>query len=936
MTFLFVVVGALLGAFVCAGVFQQSLALSAMLFGALFGLVLGQLARLRGRVTTLERALAERTAAAQGPLHAPPSAAAAVPLPAATPRAPAMPSSPVFVPEAPAAVRESAPVGGGAPAALSTPTPALPAVETAAAPPAPHVVRVPSPRPVAPRDPDLFARGLAWLRNWFSEGNVPVKVGILVFFLGVAALLKYLVDEHLLRAPIWLRLTALAALALGALAFGWFKRVSHRTFALSLQGGAIGVLMLDVFAAFRLYALLGAAPAFALLVAVVVAGGALALLQDALGLALLAIVGGFLAPILIDTGSGNHVALFGYYAVLNAGIFVLAWLKPWRALNLLGFGFTFAIGTIWGVLKYEPTQFASTEPFLLLFFAFYLCIPAFYARRLEPERRMLIDGTLVFGTPLIAFALQASLLWPDKLPLAYSALVAAVVYAAFAFAEWRAAGMRLLAESHALLALGFGTVAVPLALSARTTSSTWALEGAALIWLGLRQGRRLPRWIGYALQIAAALAFADAYSRADDQHVLANGTFVGALLLAAAALVGARLLARAAGDVPASIALFVWGWAWWWVGAGLEIDRFGAAGQQADWWLALVAVSGAAGAAAFMRWRWTPAAWPALAQIGLAPLLLIATAHYTPSVPFAQLPENFDHGVLEGAGGAAWALWLACALYALFALCRGAQALAPLAHLVLRWTVALVLAVELDHVCSVHLDAAMIWCALAAFAPLAVLFAAVLQRWPLATWPDGAVAERVRQPLLVSLGVVLGLGWFAGLFAAGEPTPLPYLPLLNPLELAQLGFLALLWLWYRHSAAEGGALLDAELRARLLAGAGVVLLTAITLRATHFIGGVAWGPELWDSALAQAALSIVWTLAGIAAMLLGKQRSSRAVWIGGGVLMGVVILKLLLLDRQHLHDLAAIVGVLIVGALLVAVGYFAPVPPRRAGDAAPP
>jgi uncharacterized membrane protein len=56
------------------------------------------------------------------------------------------------------------------------------------------------------------------------------------------------------------------------------------------------------------------------------------------------------------------------------------------------------------------------------------------------------------------------------------------------------------------------------------------------------------------------------------------------------------------------------------------------------------------------------------------------------------------------------------------------------------------------------------------------------------------------------------------------------------------------------------------------------------------------------------------------------------VWIGGSVLMGVVIVKLLLVDRQHLQDLTAIVGVLVVGALLVGVGYFAPAPPRAAGD----
>jgi uncharacterized membrane protein len=144
--------------------------------------------------------------------------------------------------------------------------------------------------------------------------------------------------------------------------------------------------------------------------------------------------------------------------------------------------------------------------------------------------------------------------------------------------------------------------------------------------------------------------------------------------------------------------------------------------------------------------------------------------------------------------------------------------------------------------------------------------------------------------------------------------------------------LLLMLLWYRQSERDGDALTSPEARARFLAVAGFVLLTAITLRAAHFLGGVPWSDALWNSALAQAALSIVWTVAGIAAMLLGKRRGSRAVWIGGGTLMGVVILKLILIDRQHLHDLTAIVGVLVVGILLVGVGYFAPVPPRTKSE----
>jgi uncharacterized membrane protein len=917
MTFLFMLLGALLGAFVCAGVFQSNVALSAMLIGALIGLLLAQVARLRQRIVALEQGMVRLrgdTATLKLADQAVSAAATAV---TAQPLPPA-PIAPVATAPAKAAVPAPS-ISAPAPALEPAPVPVAAAAATAAAAPPP--VAMP-PRPVLikpPSRPDPVALLVARIKNWFTEGNVPVKVGVIVLFLGVAALLKYAADAGWLTVPVEFRLAGIAVAALGALVFAWRKRDSHRVFALSLQGGAIGVLILVIFAAFRLYHLLPAVLAFALLVVVVGAAGVLAVLQEALALAVLAIVGGFLAPILVSTGSGNHVALFSYYAVLNAMIFVIAWIRPWRALNLLGFAFTFGIGTAWGVLGYSPAKFASTEPFLLLFFAFYILIPVLYARRLAPDRRDLIDGTLVFGTPLITFALQASLLQPERMPMAFSALGAAVIYTALAWAELRRLGLRLLGESHALLALGFATLAVPLALSARLTACTWAIEGAALIWLGLRQDRRLPRWIGYGLQGAAGLAYFNGYSGNVEDMAIINGEFAGALLIALSGLASARLLAQRATQSPLGILLFLWSWAWWWFAAGNDIERFAASGVQADWWLGLIAFTGALGAAGFRRLAWQESAWPALAAFALAPPLIVFTA-------------IGNHGALEGWGAVAWAAWLVATLWSLRCLTSGAQRLVHIAHFVYLWTVALVLAVELLHVADDHLALGDVWLGLAVLAPLTALFWFVLARAAFVRWPDAAVAERLRHALLISVSAVLAIGWVSGLFIEGQPAPLPYFPVFNPLELAQLGFLLLMLAWYRSAAADGHAFVDAEIRARVLAIAGIVLLTAITLRGAHFLGGVPWDAEMWDSPLAQSALSIVWTVAGVAAMLLGKQRGSRAVWIGGSALMGVVILKLLVIDRQHLHDLAAIVGVLIVGVLLVGVGYFAPAPPRVKGE----
>ena len=268
---------------------------------------------------------------------------------------------------------------------------------------------------------------------------MPVKIGMLVSLVGVAALLKLAADRGLFSLPLELRLAAVAAVALAALVFAWRRREHNRVFALSLQGGAIGVLLLTVFAAFKLYHVLPAGAAFGLSVVLVAGVGLLAVLQDARALAVFALLAGFLAPLWLSTGSGNHVALFSYYALLNAAIVAIAWFRSWRILNLLGFFFTFGIGALWGAYGYRPEHYSSTQPFLLLFFLFYLVVPILFARRQPEGRRGLIDGCLLFGLPLVAFSLQAGLLagllpGASRMPLALCALGLGALYAGLAWA----------------------------------------------------------------------------------------------------------------------------------------------------------------------------------------------------------------------------------------------------------------------------------------------------------------------------------------------------------------------------------------------------------------------------------------------------------------------------------------------------------------------
>lgn len=803
-------------------------------------------------------------------------------------------------------------------------TVAAPASAGAMPPPLPSSAPIP-PRPappavpVEPQGPGIGERIVGTIKQWFTEGNVPVKIGMLVLLAGVAALLKYASDQGWLNAPIELRLAAIAVAALAGLVFGWVQRDTRRLFALALQGGAIGVLLLTIFAAFKRYDLIPAVPAFALSVLLIAGMGVLAVVQNSRTLAVLGILAGFMAPIWLSTGSGNHVALFSYYAVLNAAILAIAWWRPWRALNLLGFAFTFGIGTAWGVLQYSADKFASTEPFLLLFFAFYLLIPILYARRQSAEKRDLIDGSLVFGTPLIAFSLQAGLLHDDRLLLALCSLALAALYAGLAWVLIKRERYAALGQSHAVLAVGFATLAVPLALSARATASVFALEGAALAWLGLRQQRWLPQITGALLTLGAAFGFvvgADYWHL--DATAIANPTFMSGLLLALAGFAAAFSYRRAQQDAPA-IVYYLWGLLWWLGSVSHEILRFVTHRNEPDALLIGAAVTGWLAAEMHRR-------WPARA------LVLTTLGMVLAAFPLALWQADVHDQPFAGYGALAWAVFALLGVRSLWCLRAGDDRTSLAAQFLwwLLWPSVVSLA------CLWLADRfalAQGWGLALMLLPWLLVTAVALLRWPWLTVPLGERFDRMRGALQCTLFAVLGVSWAGLLLVPAGAAPLPWLPLLNPVELVQLAVLVLAarWLW-SGQAPEGLR----AIRIPVLAIAGFVALTSITLHAVHHWGGVPWNERLWSSTLAQTSLTVVWSVLGVISWVWGSRRGQRVLWLVGAVLMGVVLAKLVLIDRQHLGNLLGISSFIAYGLLCTVVGYLAPAPPRAPDPAVEP
>ena len=122
---------------------------------------------------------------------------------------------------------------------------------------------------------------------------------------------------------------------------------------------------------------------------------------------------------------------------------------------------------------------------------------------------------------------------------------------------------------------------------------------------------------------------------------------------------------------------------------------------------------------------------------------------------------------------------------------------------------------------------------------------------------------------------------------------------------------------------------------RWLAVRAFVALNGIVLRTAHQWGGVSWRfSSLLASKPLQAALTLVWTLTAVTAMVVASSRRLRMLWMLGAALLAVVVAKLFLVDLGALSGLPRVVAFLGVGVLLLIIGFVSPLPPTMRGDAA--
>ena len=171
-------------------------------------------------------------------------------------------------------------------------------------------------------------------------------VGTIVLILGVAFFLKYAFDNDWITESMRVGLGIATGLGL-AFAGDRFVRRGYRVYGQVIAGGGMAALFLSIYAAFSYYGLIGQTPTVVLLFTVTAGVAWLADRQKALGLALMAVGGGFATPFLVGSGHDTQITLFTYDAILVCGTLFLARRHDWPILNALSFLLTWITIAAW-------------------------------------------------------------------------------------------------------------------------------------------------------------------------------------------------------------------------------------------------------------------------------------------------------------------------------------------------------------------------------------------------------------------------------------------------------------------------------------------------------------------------------------------------------------------------------------------------------------
>lgn len=375
----------------------------------------------------------------------------------------------------------------------------------------------------------------------FIGENLFGKIGILIFVIGVGFFVKYAIDKNWINETFRTVLGFLTGAALLFVAERLQKK--YRTFSSLLAGGAFAVFYLTVAIAFHYYHIFSQTVAFIILIAVTVFMSVLSVIYNRRELAIIALVGGFLAPFIVSSGEGSYLVLFTYVSILNLGMFVLSIYKKWSELPIISFVFTCLIMASFLLLSYSSDSTIISKHLLMFatLFYFIFLLPVFSILRGEKTQTMSRGLVFVIITNNFVYLLSG-ILFLRNMGLSFKAsgllsLFIALVNLGLVLWLWKSRkDYKFLVHTTLGLVLTFVSITIPIQLDGNYITLLWASEMVLLLWLYVHSKIRVYE---YAAKILVGLTFIsylmDVYGVVYGHHSLStiflNSSFVTSLFV---------------------------------------------------------------------------------------------------------------------------------------------------------------------------------------------------------------------------------------------------------------------------------------------------------------------------------------------------------------------------------------------------------------------
>lgn len=364
--------------------------------------------------------------------------------------------------------------------------------------------------------------------------NLFGKIGILVLVVGMGLFVKYAIDKN------WINEVFRTVLGFvvggGLLVLSQRLKNTYRTFSSLLAGGAFAIFYVTVAMAYHYYGLFSQTAAFVILVVLTVLMSLLSVVYNRRELAVIGLVGGFIAPFLVSNGMGNYQVLFTYLTILNVGMFGLSLYKKWGELPVIGFVATYVIMLGYSLVADLDIAGNAQLIHLLLFSTlFYLIflLPVVSVLRTDNKKA---NQPLMMIVVLNNFIYLYFALWylhelhlPYNIKGAFTMFIALVnVCLAYAIRGKKSETGYLFTALVGMF-LTFISISIPIQLEGSFITLLWATEMVVVLWLFIKFRQPVYAYFTQLLLFLTVVSFLmdveDVLTDGFVQPLLWNGTF---------------------------------------------------------------------------------------------------------------------------------------------------------------------------------------------------------------------------------------------------------------------------------------------------------------------------------------------------------------------------------------------------------------------------